>query len=371
MTNKLNKILPLLAMSLVGLTSALSAVDDMQVRNLENRVSALEQRRGANGMINPPARPVVKDGIDLWLQADVLYMHATEDGVSYGIKQENSSFFDGKVKNISYDWSWGWRAGIGYNLPHDGWDMLLNYSWFRSNEDQSSNPEAPESIIQTWTNPTNNVAVASALVARAKGRTHLKFDYLDFEMGREFFVSKWLTLRPFMGVRGLWAHRNMTVKYQGGTLGTGALVNTPTLKEKFNNRFRGGGLRAGLDSQWGLGWGWSIYGQGAISLIYGKQRLHEAQDSVDPNGNSTRFAHAQDVWTIVRTMTDLGLGLRWDHLFYNDVYRIRLQLGWEQHMLSGFDKDLNFVDSQVQGKYTFNQGDIALSGVTFQARFDF
>src|SRR3569832_2110201 len=95
----LKKICPALAIGLATLTSVVCAVDDMQVRNLENRVSALEQRRGANGMINPPARPVVRDGTDLWLQAEALYMHATEDGVSYGIKQTSSaSTVDGQVK---------------------------------------------------------------------------------------------------------------------------------------------------------------------------------------------------------------------------------------------------------------------------------
>lgn len=265
----MKKLLPFLTTSLACLTSVVSAVDDMQVRNLENRVNALEQRRGANGMINPPARPVVKDGIDLWIQAEALYMHATEDGVNYGIKQENSSFFDGTVKNISYDWSWGWRVGAGYNIPHDGWDLMLNYTWFRANEDNSSNPDAPENVLQTWTNPTlidptSSDPIANMPAAHAKGITHLKFDYLDFEMGREFFVSKWLTLRPFVGGRGLWAHRDLKVKYSGGSL------SGIKLKEKFNNRFRGGGLRAGLDSQWGLGMGWSFFGDVAFSLLYGK-----------------------------------------------------------------------------------------------------
>ena len=368
--NKLNKLLPFLALSLVAITSVVSAVDDMQVRNLENRVSALEQRRGANGMINPPARPVVKDGVDLWLQAEALYMHATEDGVSYGIKQTSSaSTVDGQVKNISYDWSWGWRAGLGYNLPHDGWDMLLNYTWFRSNESNSSNTEAPESVWQTWTNPYGTAGTANAQVAHAHGHTHLKFDYLDFQIGREFFVSKWLTLRPYMGARGLWAHRNMGIKYSGGAL---ASLQTPVskVKEKLNNRFRGGGLLAGLDTQWGLGEGWSLYGQFALSLIYGKQRLHEKQDSYLAS-STLRIAHVHDAWTIVRTMTDLGFGLRWDRLFSNDAYRIRLQLGWEQHVLSGFDKDINFVSSTTQGKFSLNQGDFALSGMALQARFDF
>ncbi len=368
--NKINKLLPLMAMSLVAMTSVVSAVDDMQVRNLENRVSALEQRRGANGMINPPARPVVKDGVDLWVQAEALLMHATEDGVNYGIKQRNSSVatVDGSVKNIKYDWSWGWRAGIGYNLPHDGWDMLLNYTWFRAGESKKSNTDDAEIIWQTWTNPVPSGGVSTAQVTKAVGRTHLKFDYLDLQLGREFFVSKWLTLRPYMGARGLWAHRHMTVKYNNGQLSNFGLTK---IKEKFNNRFRGGGLLAGLDTQWGLGEGWSLYGQFAISLLYGTHRLHEKQDTYNAGGIAGRIAHIHDSWTMVRMMTDLGFGLRWDRLLYNDDYRIRLQLGWEQHVLTGFDKDINFVDDIVQGKFTLNQGDLAISGLAFQVRFDF
>lgn len=366
--NKLKKMLPLMALSLVAATSVVSAVDDMQVRNLENRVSALEQRRGSNGMINPPARPVVKDGADVWIQAEALIMHATEDGVSYSIKQNSptATFVDGKVKNINYDWSWGWRAGIGYNLPHDGWDMLLDYTWFRSGESKSSNEDSHGQLLQTWTTPSGT---ADLFVNKATGKTVLKFDYLDLELGREFFVSKWLTLRPFVGARGLWVHRNMTVKYKGGQLETEAGI--AKIKEKFNNRFRGGGLLTGLDTQWGLGQGWSLYGQFALSLIYGQQNLHEKQDSYDAAGTATRLAHVHDAWSMVRTMTDLGFGLRWDRLFYSDAYRIRLQFGWEQHILSGFDKDINFVDDVMRGKFVSNQGDLALSGFAFQARFDF
>jgi hypothetical protein len=313
-------------------------------------------------MINPPARPVVKDGTNLWIQAEALLMHPTEDNVNYGIKQENSAApFDGRVKNISYDWSWGWRAGLGYNLCHDGWDVLLNYTWFRSGESDTTNTDASEVIYQTWTNPANTFS--DRLVTKAKGLASLKFSYLDFQLGREFFVSKWLTLRPYLGARGTWTHRSLKAKYKN-------VSDNFKLKEKLNNRFRGGGLLAGLDSQWGLGMGWSIYGQAAVSLLYGTQHLHETQD-LTTGGSETRIAVIRDSWATVRTLTDLGVGFRWDHLFYDDAYRIRLQLGWEQHLLSGFDKDINLTDDVMQGKFVCSQGDLAVSGIAFQARFDF
>jgi hypothetical protein len=100
----LKQMLPVLA-AVTTLASVICSADDMQMRNLENRVSALEHRRGSNGMINPPARPVVRDGVDLWIQAEALYMHATEDCLSYGIKNDTAAVagatvVDGRVKNV-------------------------------------------------------------------------------------------------------------------------------------------------------------------------------------------------------------------------------------------------------------------------------
>jgi len=355
----MNKVLPMLA-ALTTLASITCSADDMQMRNLENRVSALEQRRGSNGMINPPARPVVRDGVDLWIQAEALYMHATEDCLAYGLKNDTpvaagTTAVDGRTKNVDYSWNWGFRAGIGYNLPHDGWDMLLNWTWFQASESKTEKPAAPETVL-----PTQLAAQVGTLsFPSSKGRATLHMNLLDWEMGREFFVSKWLTLRPFMGARAAWLNRNFRFSYSNSSYKAAG---------HDHNRFRAGGLRGGLDTQWGLGSGWSFFGDLALSLLYGKQRLHSHQD--DSTGK--RIEHNHNAWSAVRPMLDLAFGLRWDHLFgCNDAYRFRIQLGWEQTSLLGFEKDMNFVNAALPGKYAYNSGDLAVSGVSLQMRFDF
>lgn len=360
----MKKMWPGLAISLVALTSFVNAVDDMQMRNIENRVSALEQRKGANGMINPPARPVVKDGTDLWLQAEALYMHATEDGMNYVINSHNSSFADGRVKNASYDWDWGFRVGVGYNMPHDGWDLLLNWTWFHSHEHHDDEADAGEFLMPTTTNASNSQG--NLLVTEANEHHHLHLNLVDLEMGREFFVSKWLTMRPHFGLRAGWIHRNFEVELEGGDA-----LTTNTLEDEFHNRYRGIGLRTGFDTQWGLGSGWSVYGQLAFSLLYGRQHLHGQEDLKATSGAETEQLDVRNRWMMVRTMADVGLGIRWDHLFYDDNYRVRFQLGWEEHVVFGFNKDMDFVNSTIRGKLTNNRGDLAISGVAFQARFDF
>jgi hypothetical protein len=361
----LKTMLPVLA-AVTTLASVICSADDMQMRNLENRVSALEQRRGSNGMINPPARPVVRDGTDLWVQVEALIMHATEDCLSYGIKNDTAAVagatvVDGRVKNVDYSWNWGFRAGIGYNLPHDGWDMLLNWTWFQAHESKNEKPLAPETVLANLAATQGGVGgVGGVPIAfpSAKGKATLHMNLLDLELGREFFVSKWLTLRPFVGGRAAWFNRGFKFSYSGVT----------KLKGKDHNRFRAGGIRGGLDTQWGLGSGWSFFGDLALSLLYGKQRMHSPQDL----SSGVRVQHTHNAWSAVRSMIDLAVGLRWDHLFgCNDAYRIRLQLGWEQTALLGFEKDMNYMNGTLPGKFAYNSGDLAVSGVSFQARFDF
>jgi hypothetical protein len=181
---------------------------------------------------------------------------------------------------------------------------------------------------------------------------------LDLELGREFFVSKWLTLRPFMGARAAWFNRAFKYSYSGAGKDSG----------HNHNRFRAGGLRGGLDTQWGLSCGWSFFGDLALSLLYGTQRLHSHQDT----SSGGRVQHLHDAWSATRAMLDLAFGLRWDHLFgCNDAYRIRIQFGWEQTSLFGYEKDINFVNGTFAGKFAYNSGDLAVNGVSLQARFDF
>lgn len=368
MSSFVKKMWPAVAASLVSFTSLASAVDDMQVRNLENRVSALEQRKGAGGMINPPARPVVKDGVDLWIQADAIFWNVTEDGLNVAVENPTSApsgFIRGNTKNADYDWDWGYRVGAGYNLPHDGWDILANWTHFNTRSKNHHTAE-PGSVFLTTQALPGPAATDTVTVTAANAHLHLNMNLADFEMGREFFVSKWLTLRPFGGARGAWLHRTLKVHYRGGSLAVGQKLN-----DEVKTRWRAGGIRGGLDSQWGLGSGWSFFGQMAMSLLYGRQKASYDEDNISGSGSELEQGDTKNHWSASRAMTDLAIGLRWDRLFSNDAYRIRLQAGWEQHQLFGFNQNMKFVSSTIFGKFVQNQGDLAFSGVFFNARFDF
>ncbi len=371
-----------LCLSLIALSlgTPLLADDAMQMRNLENRVSALEQTRKGNGSINPAAHPTIKKGAHLWVQVEALYFHPTEDNLSYAIEVSNPTFLHqietGKVKNVSYDWDWGVRAGLGYDLPHDGWDLFLNWTWFHTTAKSENIVDGTSAAnTQTWTN-ASYFNPAGAYSTHASGRALLHWALLDFEFGREFLVSKWMMLRPFIGARGAWIHRNLKTHYSGGIniVGDDIPLGDNQVWNHLSNRYNAGGLRAGANSAFKLGYGFSFYGDLALSLLYGAQKLKQYDYQTQTLINSAQhvFGNVKDTWTTLRPMLDVGLGLRWDKYFSNSRYRIRLQAGWEEHVLFGFDNDQNFHGSNfaVQA-YSMGQGNLGLSGVSFQARFDF
>jgi hypothetical protein len=218
MESILKKMGPAAALSLVAFTGVLNAADDAQMRNMENRISALEQKKGANGMINPPARPVVKDGVDLFITGEVLVWKAHQDDMAYAVELDatpvNNGFNEGRAKHWSGKWAAGFRLGLGYNMPHDGWDLNLMWTRFytshRASNDCGDCGCSDTGFFQPIFLPKDYSHTAStptfATEAESK-KWKLNLNMVDLEMGREFFVSKWLTLRPHVGLRGAWIHQ--------------------------------------------------------------------------------------------------------------------------------------------------------------------
>ena len=315
----LKKMWPAAAASLVAVTSCLSAADDMQTRNLENRISALEKRGGAGGgMLNPSSRPGVRDGSDVFITAAALYWKPNETGLSYAIQENgpNHNFADcGKVLESRGKYHWGFKVGLGYNMPHDGWDLYLNWTHFRANNkhfdcceeceddcdecDDCGNCNQCEPRTNSCSNecgecnecnecerePCPNIMFpvtvdfaadtipAGAWNCDAFSRWKLHIDMLDLDLGRNFFVSKYLSMRPFAGLRGVWIRQEQENVYLGMQaapkflIGPAPTENTHAAPGSFNTpdvtyfveneeKYKAIGPRAGMDTLWSFGGGW-------------------------------------------------------------------------------------------------------------------
>ncbi len=359
--------------SLVAAISVVNAADDAQMRNLENRVTALEQRKSANGMINPNGRPQVKNGADVFFTADFLYWIGNESGLGFVVKNGSSNGYADSAKLISphFKYEPGFRLGIGYNLPHDGWDIYADWTWLISRADRDVRPNSGGNLFPTVVN-VQEVEPVTSWFAHADWKTHLNI--IDFELGRQFFVSKWLTLRPHFGLRTAWVNQNFKQRYNGifNTQFPHQTDVTGTLHGEEKCKFWGIGLRGGLNNQWGMGHGFSLYGDLAASLLFGRFHIDQNQHlNVSSGGVPVDALNWKDKFTACRAITDLAAGLRWGQYFDRDRFYLRIQAGWEQHLFFSQNQFNVFVSDFTPGLTVSNQGDLSYNGLTISALFEF
>ncbi len=337
--------------------------------SLDTRISTLEKN------VNPSGRSEVRQGTDLFLFGDLLYWTARVNGLNTAVVQSDptvTSFKrlnDAHITTLHGDWSWGFRVGCGYNIGHDKWDLKLTYLRFTDHGHKHISTGEGVAIYPTPVMPfapvfDENNQYASAMTSS----WHLNLNQLDLDLGREFFVSSYLTLRPHGGIRSNWIQQSMRNFYE--VLNVFPSTDTSV---KAKDHWWGLGLAGGVDTQWSLGGGWSLFGNLAAAILYGFHPVtdtHVDSPTEDPS-NTTLFAHVDNTYRISQPILDLQAGLAWDHLFFKDRFHLGLQLGWEQHVYFSQNRFSTFTGLRQRGSFTSNPGDLTLQGWTASMRMDF
>jgi len=314
----------------------------------ENSPSQLPQA------INMPARPVVQDGWNLWILGEALLWQAVQENMEYIYKghdgSNNSRFRD--IKKPHFDWDWGWRFGAGYNIPRDGWDLSLIWTHIE-NRAKGTTHAGDESLDIVWSVAAYHVP--SPTVAHAHWEAHL--DQVDLDLGRQFYVGRHLTLHPKAGMRSSWIFQEYDVHWTG-TQGT--------QKAHMTDKFWGLGFFAGLDSDWMLGWGFSLFGDAGLAVLLG-------YFDVDQHGtfNGATNSKIKDSFRTGRPIFDLDLGLKWAKKIYSDRFALAFKVGYEYHLY--FNQNQFLLSNGNDGFELFNpvNGDLTYQGVTFSGQFDF
>lgn len=400
---KYRKWLPLTAYTAYAIVSGSSML-------VAGEASSKNMQYGmTNESVNPSAR--AHFGRGWYVTAEGLVWKAHEDGLCPVIKNEAandsilsvSAYNDAEFQHLDFKWDGGVRLGIGVDLAHDDWDIYFDWTHFHdhAHKDNDADASANDDQILYPTFSSFGAATAStpfeqAFVRESEAHWKLRLDMIDFELGRNFYTGRWLSIRPFIGLRNAWIRQHMKIEYKGGTLvldDNTSLCLTDFVHMK--NHFWGIGPRAGFNTQWNFAKEWSFYGNAAISLLYGRFNVHQEEafgpDEVvafTPSGGSIEFfdntiLDIRDKFRATRFVTDLALGLQYQHKFDTRELMLTVGFGWEHHMF--FDQNEwkhypTFTEENSAGLNAMdvttlvipdNGKNLATSGWTLSLRFDF
>lgn len=380
MGSTLRKLLPAVVLA-CGFSASLSA--DMYNNDQMHHTSDETRFRE----ITPNAGPRVTNGADVFITADFIYWTARMDGLGYartGLDevdnirlQETPQAVAGSTKFPPRKFDPGFKAGIGLNLGHDGWDVYLEYTWFHSNHtNTTSNTNTalnstgivPLWDISTVSGPSSQITVDTfANVQNAKGKFRFRFNNFDLELGRNFYISQYLTLRPNIGLKGCWYKENYNVTYTT-FINPDIASEVDQVRLKFRQHYWGVGVRAGLDTAWYFDKNWSIFGDVALAGLWGrfdvKRRDFADVDVTDP-ATSINVINTNFDFHTMKPVLEFQLGLRFDYWFSDDDYHFGLSAAWEEQVWINHNNVFAITDGWG------SHGDLGFQGLTLKVRFDF
>jgi len=369
---------PLATLSLLMGSSLLNASDEAQIRNLENRVCALETSKNCCCVINPPARPFNSDCWGLFITVDPLVWQGHENGLGLAIKTTDGTELisstgvggQARVQNLNFNWDWGFRLGLGLNTTHDAWDILLQWTRWYSSASKSVSASDNSALYPIRNHP---LSAENGLAQSASGDLDLSLNMLDLENGREFYVSRCLTIRPHAGLRTAWFKQELDIKYDNVSPSPSATNGSILPRQEIDAgvRYWGLGIRGGVDLQWNLFPMWSIFSNYAGSVMYNYYSRSHKENAVDAEGNKSVILNVGDFYHIGSMIQDAQIGIRFDWISCDECYHVGLDLGWEHHFFPGQNQFFNFTDNGAQGNFTGNDGDFATQGYFLKVRFDF
>jgi len=304
----------------------------------------------------PSARPYIQAEWNVFLTADFIYWTVREDGLVYamsgtGIQNPRRGHLH------ALDWSCdpGFKVGLGFNLPHDGWDIYSEYTWIHSDANDSTHQRdataATSTLIPYWALDSSNNQLTDA-----RANWDVTFNNLTLELARNSYLSQYFKLRFHAGLQGARINQDYHARY--------IEVDSTRMHLDLEQDFWGVGLRAGFNGAWQFIKTLSFFGDLSAATLWGQYDLHRHQTSISSNIAVVTLNTDASPHTM-QPVIGLIAGVRWEDWLNHDRIHFLLQVGWEQQVwLSHNQMIKNFSDPN-------NLGNLILQGLVIESRFDF
>jgi hypothetical protein len=297
------------------------------------------------------------------LSADFIWWKTTISGLEYaasGVTNgaisvgSTTSVEKGHLKSPGFDYQPGFKVGLGFLMGHDGWDLNAEYTWLNPNTQTNSvDLDSAMGLASSFDIVLPSGTGAAFALSEASTSLTNHYNVLDVMLGRDFFVSKFLSLNPQIGGKFAWTKNKYSINYDyltGESFGDSSL----DLKQSLF----GTGIRAGLGSTWNFSKHWSLYGDLAFSGLWSFIKTSETQVTDDiTTVNTTQ--HIQQLVNVV----EWGIGFDYTTWIYDNDCQFTLRAGWEQQ---AWIHAANFIDTNY-----VSTSDMNIQGLTVKADFRF
>lgn len=279
------------------------------------------------------------------------------------------TYAQGHVRSQAFDWSSGVRVGAGYSFGRDVWQVLGQYTWYTTSGQSSFGVNAP--LLNTFVMPTlTNVTVNGPV--NASSNSDFSYQMADLTLASAFLATKQIQFNYSFGATGGFIKEHWNVQYHdAGGPGTG--VST------YNHNdwaFGGGGLRAGLDTNWHVGRGFGFFGKVSFAAVLGQYTNHERITNDTSSSTAANIiANSTYQGIMLLPTSQFILGADWCRTFSDcSVSAIRISIAGELNHLSDLQQvfKTTYINTPTQDKNTTRDvGSVYMYGGTAHFGIDY
>jgi len=381
--NLLNKTMPWMVASLLTAASAFGqdkcSTKPSKCPPCSTPCNFKEMTPGMPGY-NAPSCINVCGSWDVYADASFIYWQIAQDNMAFALANKNTLSqiatpgIKGDYVQMDFAYKPGFKVGGGINLGHDNWDSSAEYTRIHGTNSSSSNGYEGGALLATWGN--GYLLGKSQVFQSASSSFKTDLDFVDWVLGRAFFVGKNLTFHPVLGVRGAWITQSTAVHYRNPSSSTFTGTNDSVIavysSQDVYSRVHswGVGPQTGLEANWLVGEGLRVYGNGYADMLYTRYKLQNKTDYSTTTGSRQRVISRDKVGAI-RTHLDLEVGLGWGSYFDDNNWHVDLSAGYGFQVFFNQNMFRSFSDDIVVASGTVANGNMTAQGLTAKVRFDF
>jgi len=238
--------------------------------------------------------------------------------------------FNGQIARVKDRWSSGYRVGAWYLSGYDYIDV--GFSWTHYQNTSKGKASGINNLI-------------TRIFDNSNGDLKLKYNIADFEIGKSYFATSKVLMRPFAGVRAGWLNQDTIVNFHGMPVFDLINANPPTtlafptaLNLVYDQDLWAVGPRMGVNTSWFHVVGLSIIANVSASLLYGKASqnlsLYVQAAETDENESSMDLKESTfivgDKTSCVFPTLQVLLGASWERCISKKL-SFKLHAGWESN----------------------------------------
>jgi len=258
----------------------------------------------------------------------------------------------GEIVTLDNDYHPGFQIGFVLNTPYDTWDFGGEYLWYRG----TSHAKAKGNSDIFYSSPIF-VGPFNLLIGSLEADWKLGIDLIDFYLSRPYFSGNSLSFTPTLGLRGGWIRQHFNVT-AANFLASSNLTTADT-----NSRVWLIGPKTGLQTNYIVGYGFSIFGNLATSFLY--TQYNALSLTLENHLDQVSYAKNNGLSTF-RSILDAGVGLNW-----GSKGAVKVNFNAAYNLSVFFSQNMERTLVSIAGGQQGTPGNLYLSGLTIGASVEF